>query len=100
VNYANWENDSVNYGLMANGQYDYNGTPSAPYYWAGLLGEGPHTLAMSEVFRYCFAIIGADNEADLDANARRAKIEFGTLPDKTPVNVTPASLGKVKALFK
>ncbi len=99
VNTVNWSSDSVNFGLMTNGQHDYNGTASAPNRWAVVLAKGPYTLSQSEVFRFSFAIVGGDNETDLAANVNDAQHYYSQLPDKTPVNVVPTSLGRVKALF-
>jgi hypothetical protein len=104
VNFTNtmgqWTDDGVNFSLMNNGNYDYLNSNSPVNRWAVIVGQGPHTLKMSEVFRFSFAIIGGDNEDDLVKNADEARSKFKTIPDKTPISVSPASFGKIKALYR
>jgi len=68
--------------------------------WAVVIGQGPHTLAQSKVFRFSFAIIGGDNQNDILSNSDRAWDIYKTLPDQTPVHVAPASFGEIKAIFR
>lgn len=104
VNFSNnmgqWTDDAVNFTFMSNGEYDYLDTASPVNRWLVVIGQGPHTLNMSEVFRFSFAIVGGDNEDDLLKNADDARSVYKTLPDKTPVNVAPTSFGKIKALYR
>ncbi len=95
-----WTDDSANFTAMSNGNYDYLNTKSPVNRWAVAIGQGPHTLNMSEVFRFTFAIVGGDDEDDLLKNADDARNMYKTLPDKTPINVAPASFGKIKALYR
>lgn len=95
-----WTDDSANFTAMSNGNYDYLNTHSPVNRWAVAIGQGPHTLNMSEVFRFTFAIVGGDDEDDLLKNADDARNMYKTLPDKTPINVAPASFGKIKALYR
>jgi hypothetical protein len=95
-----WTNDSANFTAMSNGNYDYLNTNSPVNRWAVAIGQGPHSLDMSEVFRFTFAIVGGDDEDDLLKNADAARNMYKTLPDKTPINVAPASFGKIKALYR
>jgi hypothetical protein len=104
VNFTNtmgqWTDDGVNFSFMSNGNYDYLNATSPVNRWAVVIGQGPHTLKMSEVFRFSFAIVGGDNEEDLTKNADEARNAFKTIPDKTPINVSPSSFGKIKALYR
>jgi hypothetical protein len=104
VNFTNdmdlWTNDSANYLAMSNGQHDYTDVNSPVDRWAAVLSQGPHTLNMSEVFRFTFAVVGGDNEDDLLANADAAREVYKTLPDKTPITVAPSSIGQIKALYR
>jgi hypothetical protein len=104
VNFTNvvdeWMLDGTNYTYMSNGEHDYQGTPSPKNRWVVVVGQGPHTLAMSRVARFSFALVGGDDEDDLLSNADQARNIFKTLPDKTPVTVTPASFGKIKAVYR
>ncbi|MEE9456312.1 MAG: hypothetical protein V3W11_04075 [bacterium] len=95
-----WTNDSANFTAMSNGNYDYLNTNSPVNRWAVAIGQGPHSLDMSEVFRFTFAVVGGDDEDDLLKNADAARNMYKTLPDKTPINVAPASFGKIKALYR
>ncbi len=95
-----WTNDSANFTAMSNGNYDYLDTASPINRWAVVVGQGPHSLDMSEVFRFTFAILGGDNEDDLLKNADEARSEYKKLPDKTPINVAPSSFGRIKALYR
>lgn len=95
-----WTDDSANFTAMSNGNYDYLNTNSPVNRWAVVIGQGPHSLNMSEVFRFTFAIVGGDNEDDLLKNADDARNMYKTLPDKMPINVAPASFGKIKALYR
>lgn len=95
-----WTDDSANFTAMSNGNYDYLNTNSPVNRWAVVIGQGPHSLDMSEVFRFTFAIVGGDDEDDLLKNADDARNMYKTLPDKTPINVAPASFGKIKALYR
>lgn len=99
-NMEQWKDDAANFTFMSNGNYDYLDAISPVNRWLVVVGEGPHTLKMSEVFRFSFAIIGGDNEDDLLKNADEARSAYKTLPDKTPINVAPASFGKIKALYR
>lgn len=95
-----WTDDSANFTAMSNGNYDYLDTASPVNRWAVAMGQGPHSLAMSEVFRFTFAIVGGDDEDDLLKNADEARNKYKALPDKTPINVAPTSFGKIKALYR
>jgi hypothetical protein len=104
VNFANvvdqWTEDATSYTFMSNGEHDYTGTPSPVNRWAVVVGQGPYTLAMSRVGRFSFALVGGDDEADLLSNADQARSIYKTLPDKTPIGVTPTSFGKIKAVYR
>ena len=100
VNSPSWTGDAVNYGLLSNGTHQYNGAPSGANYWAVVMGKGPYTLNQSQVIRFAFALLAADDERDMDTNVGRARATFPTLPDRTPVAVEPASFGKIKSLFR
>jgi hypothetical protein len=95
-----WTLDNTNYTYMSNGEHDYQGTPSPVNRWVVVVGQGPHTLAMSRVCRFSFALVGGDDENDLLSNADQARDAFKTLPDKTPVTVTPTSFGRIKAVYR
>lgn len=97
---SQWKNDAVNFTMMSNGEKDYQDTPSAVNRWAVVIGQGPHTLAQSKVFRFSFAIIGGDNQNDILSNSDRAWDIYKTLPDQTPIHVAPTSFGKIKAIFR
>jgi len=100
VNLPQYTADAVNYGLMSDGEHDYNGVPSSPNRWAVAVGKGPFTLNQSEGFRFTFAVVGGNNEADLLANADLARRIYANLEDHTPIRVAPSSLGRIKALYR
>jgi len=100
TNMDEWTNDNANYTAMSNGQYDYLNVTSPVDRWAVVVGQGPHSLNMSEVVRFTFAVVGGDDEDDLLKNADEARNTYRTLPDKTPINVAPSSIGKIKALYR
>lgn len=104
VNFTNvmdqWTEDGTNFTYMSNGEHDYQGTPSPKNRWAVVVGQGPHTLAMSGVCRFTFALVGGDDEDDFLSNADQAINIYKTLPDKTPVAITPTSFGKIKAVYR
>ena len=100
TNMDQWTNDNANYTAMSNGQYDYLNVNSPVNRWAVVVGQGPHSLNMSEVVRFTFAVVGGDDEDDLLENADAARNTYKTLPDKTPINVAPSSFGKIKALYR
>lgn len=95
-----WTDDSANFDAMSNGQYDYLNVNSPVNRWAVVLGQGPHSLNMSEVLRFTYAVVGGDGENDLLKNADEARNTYKSLPDKTPINVAPSSFGKIKALYR
>jgi hypothetical protein len=93
--------DSEIFNLISNGEHDFDGVDSEEYYWAVLVGEGPHSLTRCQTFRYTFALIGGNHMENLLENyeAARQFAEYA-IEDQTPVNIKESSLGVIKSMFR